>query len=239
VLGDSFTFGQEVSDHETFCARLEQAIPNSQVLNFGNHGYGHDQMLIYFRSEVRRYKPDIVILGFVYENMRRNLLSFRDYAKPRFELVDNRLVPRNTPVPPPEHFLRSYWRRCKLWDLLAIIHETQRWKYSVTEAHVYRTAEAILDVLAREIAQIDARALFVFFPVAELIGDTGPRPSPPEQFLLDFCGRRESVRGFSLQPRFDAEDQKGVKLNRVSHWNARAHAIAAAEIMGFMEQNKR
>ncbi len=74
VLGDSFTFGEEISDDETYSARLEQIIPNSEVLNFGNHGYGHDQMLIYFRSEVRRYRPDIVVLGFVPMDMQRNLL---------------------------------------------------------------------------------------------------------------------------------------------------------------------
>ena len=236
VLGDSFTFGEEISDHETYSVLLERSIPDSEVLNFGTRGYGHDQMLMYFRSEVRRYQPDIVMLGFVFENMQRNLLSFRDYAKPRFEIVGNQLVARNLPVPPPEYFLRSEWRRSKLFDLFAIIRETQSWKSADGTMQTIRMTEAILTVLVQEISRIDAKAVFVFLPVAHLIGDTGPRPTFLEQCMLEFCTRHEHVAGFSLQPRFDAEFNAGFKLNRVSHWNAHAHAVAAAEIKGFLEQ---
>ena len=235
VLGDSFTFGEEVSDHETFCAWLERLIPDSEVLNFGNHGYGHDQMLIYFRSEVRRYSPDIVILGFVTMDMERNLHSFKDYAKPRFELDKGRLVPRNLPVPPPEHFLRSDWYRCKLFDLFAIIIETLRWKSGSMEPELFQLTGAILGDLADEVSQIKARPVFVFFPVLGLIGDTGPRPSNSERFLMDFCVQRDGLEGLSLQPRFDAEYRKGSALERKYHWNAYGHAVAAAEIKRFLE----
>jgi len=238
VLGDSFTFGEEVSDHETFCAWLERLIPDSEVLNFGTRGYGHDQMLIYFRSEVHRYKPDIVILGFVYENMQRNILSFRDYAKPRFELVDDRLVVRNIPVPPPKYFLRSEWRRCKLFDLFAIIKATQRYKSGNMEREILRTTEAILGELVREITQADAQGVFVFMPVGELIGNRESRPEIAERFMSEFCSQRDGVEGFSLQPRFDAENERSVELNRITHWNAHSHAVAAAEIKRFMDEKK-
>src|SRR5262249_10078893 len=80
TVGDSFTFGDEVSDDETWAYFLEKLLPGSEVLNFGVHGYGHDQMLLYLREEGIKYRPDIVILGFVSEDMRRNMLSFKDYA---------------------------------------------------------------------------------------------------------------------------------------------------------------
>ncbi len=66
------------------------------------------------------------------------------------------------------------------------------------QGKVYRTTESILDVLAQEISEINAQALFVFLTVAKRPGETGPRPSGPERFLIEFCSRREGLEGFSL-----------------------------------------
>src|SRR6516164_467780 len=92
TFGDSFTFGDEVSDNETWSYYLEKLLPGSEIINFGVHGYGHDQMLLYLWEEGIKYHPDLVILGFLSMDMRRNMLSFRDYAKPRFVLDGRHLV---------------------------------------------------------------------------------------------------------------------------------------------------
>ncbi|HWX25079.1 MAG TPA: SGNH/GDSL hydrolase family protein, partial [Vicinamibacteria bacterium] len=84
VFGDSFTFGEEVSDEETYAAALGRALPDTDVLNMGVHGYGHDQMLLYFEEEGRKYASDVVLIGFLPYDMERNILAFRDFAKPRF-----------------------------------------------------------------------------------------------------------------------------------------------------------
>jgi hypothetical protein len=65
ILGDSFTFGDEVSDDETYASYLQEMLPHVEVINMGVHGYGHDQMLLLFKEEGVKYDPDIVILGFV------------------------------------------------------------------------------------------------------------------------------------------------------------------------------
>ena len=111
MLGDSFTFGEDVGDDETYSHHLEQLLPGTEVINLGVHGYGHDQMLIYLREEGVRYRPDVVILGFLTGDMERNVLSFRDYAKPRFVLDGGKLALRNSPVPPPaEMAAAEKWR---------------------------------------------------------------------------------------------------------------------------------
>jgi hypothetical protein len=51
ILGDSFTFGDEVSDNETYSSYLQAMLPNAEVINMGVHGYGHDQMLILLQEE--------------------------------------------------------------------------------------------------------------------------------------------------------------------------------------------
>src|SRR5262249_25445204 len=47
VFGDSLTFGDEVSDDQTYSSYLEGMLPDTEALNLGVHGYGHDQMLLY------------------------------------------------------------------------------------------------------------------------------------------------------------------------------------------------
>ncbi|HWX24140.1 MAG TPA: SGNH/GDSL hydrolase family protein, partial [Vicinamibacteria bacterium] len=69
VFGDSFTFGEDVSDDETYPFFLERTLGGIEVLNCGVQGYGHDQMFLYLREEGLRYKPDVVLLGFVAQDM--------------------------------------------------------------------------------------------------------------------------------------------------------------------------
>ena len=71
ILGDSFTFGDEVSDDETYSARLQAMLPHTEIINMGVHGYGHDQMLILLKEEGIKYQPDIVILGFLALDMSK------------------------------------------------------------------------------------------------------------------------------------------------------------------------
>ena len=38
VFGDSLTFGDEVTDDETYVAHLQTMLPGTEVLNLGVHG---------------------------------------------------------------------------------------------------------------------------------------------------------------------------------------------------------
>lgn len=121
VFGDSFTFGTEVSDDETYAYYLQKLLPQAEVLNMGVFGYGHDQMLLYLQEEGVKYHPDIVILGYLSCDDSRNLLSFRDYAKSTFALRGDRIVLRNIPVPTPEQTFRGEFWRSKFADLAQIL----------------------------------------------------------------------------------------------------------------------
>src|SRR5579864_6199611 len=117
VLGDSFTFGFEVSDDETFSHYLESSLPSTEVLNLGVPGYGHDQMLLYLKEEGAKYHPDVVLIGFTHLDIYRNLWSFYVYAKPKFELVSHHLQLTNVPVPEPDRLLSEEPYRSKGADL--------------------------------------------------------------------------------------------------------------------------
>jgi lysophospholipase L1-like esterase len=73
VLGDSFTEGVQVNDEETFTRRMEKLLgDNTEVLNFGVAGFGTVQEYLAYKSRVRQFRPDIVILAFLSKNDMRN-----------------------------------------------------------------------------------------------------------------------------------------------------------------------
>jgi len=102
ILGDSFTFGNGLSDDETWPAQLQSLLPRHQVFNLGVDGYGMDQMLITLKETIEEVRPAFVLCAFVDDDIARNLLSFRDYRKPRFEARGADLVAHNLPIPLPE-----------------------------------------------------------------------------------------------------------------------------------------
>ena len=112
LVGDSFTFGLDVSYEDSWGGRLERSLgPDVQVLNFGVEAYGVDQAYLRYLRDVRPWRPQVVILGLIDHDLLRSMavyffLSFPgwDYpfAKPRFaaERGDLRLL--NAPLPSPE-----------------------------------------------------------------------------------------------------------------------------------------
>lgn len=103
VVGDSFSFGLGVNDDETFTALLNR---NSETVNsfknFSVPGYSTDQQLLL----INRYRPYIgkqvllvVYLGNDVFDVTRAYPLQADHGKPYFELTNNSLVLKNTPVP--------------------------------------------------------------------------------------------------------------------------------------------
>ena len=110
LFGDSFTAGDGVSNPQRYGDRLEQLMPDVQVLNFGLSGSGTDQQLLLFREVKDAYEHDVVVIGLLVENIRRIVAHYRLYrssdgierahAKPYFVLGSSGdLELRNVPVP--------------------------------------------------------------------------------------------------------------------------------------------
>ncbi|MEO0565742.1 MAG: SGNH/GDSL hydrolase family protein, partial [Chloroflexota bacterium] len=116
LFGGSFTAGDEVADAETWAQTLETSLNAAgvatEVLNFGVNGFGTDQAYLRWQSIGQTFRPDIVILGFMPENIMRNVNIFRPvylpnanfiYSKPRYVLQNGRLTTVNsTPLTPTE-----------------------------------------------------------------------------------------------------------------------------------------
>jgi hypothetical protein len=236
VLGDSFTFGEEVSDHETFPFYLQKMMPDSEVLNFGIHGYGHDQMLIYLQEEGSKYHPDIVVLGFVYGDMKRNLLKFRDYAKPKFVLVPDGLKLTNVPVPSPESVLEKEVYRSKFHDALTILYHKVMLSFSVEQRRAEEITTAILDELSATIHAIGAVPVFVYLPYNTEMENREDEMTEREKYLFQYCDNK-GIYCTSVRPYFAAAIRKGDALKTTGHWDAKGNLIAAEGIRDFLQKN--
>lgn len=112
LVGDSFTFGEEVQYEETWGHHLNQQLGGGlPVWNFGVPGYGLDQMLLRYEKDVRGWKPKIVILSFISHDVIRTLWVYPflgdsrwDYpfSKSRFTLRDGGIANINVPTVAPE-----------------------------------------------------------------------------------------------------------------------------------------
>jgi hypothetical protein len=235
VLGDSFTFGDEVSDDETYSHFLQELLPGVEVVNLGVHGYGHDQMLLYLEEVGARYQPDVVLLGFVGDDMERNLLPFRDFAKPWFEEGASGLVLRGTPVPAPEEVLAREWRRSRLLDLLSMLDDRRAWRSGASQARMQRLTFALLDRMARVIEGLGARAAYAYLPVYGEVVKADMAMTRREMAFFAYC-RERGIQSMYLRRFFLRRLRAGQPLKSQGHWSAVEHRIAAEGIAAYLTE---
>lgn len=105
TFGDSYTFGRQVADHETWQSELGR-LTDSGVLNYGVGNYGLDQAVLKYENTLLPKSIRVVIIGVVPETLCRihsywkhylefgNILAF----KPRFLLVKGELSLLKSPI---------------------------------------------------------------------------------------------------------------------------------------------
>jgi hypothetical protein len=225
AIGDSFTFGDEVDDGETFSAALENDLPTAEVLNLGVHGYGHDQMLLRLRRDGLAFAPDVVLLGWVDMDKERDILDFRDYAKPRFELSDGRLVLATSRIPAPAELLRS--RRFTPALVLLAEGTWERFRSTDDPARAVAVAAALSAEIARTVRAAGAVPVFVDLP--------DPRNSTaPSRLMSDLCDAEHIECVFPGNALASAA-ASGTRLIRVNHYTPDANRIVAASIRRHLE----
>lgn len=99
LFGDSFS--QCIDSTTCFQDHLNTDTSFSKhyyLLNFGVGGYGIDQIHLLMEQALTRFEDPIVIFGMLTTDMDRSMLRFRDAPKPYFELDEDGLVLKGTPV---------------------------------------------------------------------------------------------------------------------------------------------
>jgi hypothetical protein len=233
VLGDSFTFGEDVGDDETWPSRLQAAMPGTEVLNLGVHGYGHDQMLLYLQEEGLRYHPDVVVVGFLPDDMERNVVAFRDFAKPQFVLDGGALRLSNVPVPTPDEVLRREPYRPRFFDLLTILYGHARRRSGRDQDAMRRITLPLLDEITNAVTAAGARPAFAYLPVYGEIDKPGPGMTARERFFFSHW-RQKGVQSMYLRPYFQEKLRRGVEFKTYGHWGPLEHETVAEGVKAYL-----
>jgi hypothetical protein len=83
VFGDSFSFGEEVSNKMSWPAQLSSKL-GEEAINMSVGGYGIDQIYLKAEYMINQYNPDLAIISFIEDDIRRIRFSYREAPKPYF-----------------------------------------------------------------------------------------------------------------------------------------------------------
>lgn len=159
TVGDSFTFGDEVADGETWPARLAEVL-GRPVLNGGVSGYGLDQAALRAERLSSEHAPGIVVLAAIADDINRAEFDRYQAAKPYFVVEDGDLAPRSVPVPrgQPEGLRFGGLRSALSYSFVAravLKRLTPVWWYFGAHHKVHDQGE---EVAVRLLARLDAGA---------------------------------------------------------------------------------
>lgn len=223
VVGDSFTFGEGVNDDETYPAQLEKIMPNTEVLNLGVHGYGLDQMSLRLHLDGFTYHPDIVIYAFIGGDIDRTALSFRDYMKPQYALVNGRLHLLNVPIPSPNDLIRRFRYRPAMLDLFLLLRDRVVFRNN-QDAGLEPLVNAIWKQTVEDIKRHGALPIFVYLPAGT---DMNYSEESPNERLMFLSCQSLHITCFSARPDLRQAHNEGVKYNINAHYEPLTNTIIA------------
>jgi len=121
ATGDSYTYGDEVADGETWPAALQRLVKR-RTINAGVNGYGLDQSVLRTEAVAPAIHPAAIVLSFVADDLTRaEMRHLWGAEKPYFALAsDGSAVLRNVPVPdnPADRTHWSVWQRAFGWSMV-------------------------------------------------------------------------------------------------------------------------
>ncbi len=165
AAGDSYTYGEEVADDQTWPAHLEARL-RLPVLNGGVSSYGFDQIVLRAEILAAERKPAAIVVSFIADDIHRTeMRRVWGAEKPYFDLAGDGLALRNVPVPPrpdPRTTL-TFWQRTLGYSFLidfvlrrfALMHD---WFGDHVRVHPAGDGERIACRLTARLADLQKRA---------------------------------------------------------------------------------
>ena len=187
TVGDSFTFGGEVSDSETWPARLSELLA-APVGNAGVFGYGLDQSVLLAERLAPLLSPWAIVVAFKYEDiLRTELVQRAGVEKPYFELVEGQLQLRNSP---PQKFhpriaqlgvLRTVTGYSYLADFAMRGFGLTDWWYAggLTEVRAHQDGPSVACLLMRRLKALEAATGARVLVMAQYVARAFTDPSSP------------------------------------------------------------
>ncbi|MCG3196550.1 MAG: hypothetical protein HUU16_01685 [Candidatus Omnitrophica bacterium] len=234
-LGDSYTYGWEVKDNESYPAVLaERFLPDVEIINWGIPGYGTDQMLLLWEKHGVSYSPDVVVIGFYTRDIARNQLRFYSFLKPCFTLEGDNLTLATGTIPSPTELYSDYVsgkRRIATEGLFLSayfkrkLQEIERKDRGLSEME-WRVTEKILDRLIAGIREAGAVPFVLFIPDDEVLKREGTDTEVIVSRLVAWA-KRAKADYLDLCPILRAKAKESPGPLYQGHWTALGHAAVA------------
>jgi hypothetical protein len=252
AVGDSFTYGDEVDDRDTWPAHLERLLERP-VINGGVFGYGLDQAVIRSEALMERFAADYLIVSLIADDVTRCEYSYRYAWKPYFDVDSSGLVRRNDPVPPPsmsppgEGALRSGLRRSFLADFVLRRLDPNDWLLRGS-VRVHRRGEEVSRLLVDRLADAaQERGHGLLIMLQWMPGASSQRAQPlierarsrgVDLLLIESSLRREiDSSKFTREHFFHVRSVPGYP-EQVGHMSAEGNGFVAASIRAHLLRNQ-
>jgi len=161
-------------------------------------------MLLYLKEEGVKYKPDVVIVGYLSCDDSRNLLSFRDFAKPRYKLKNNKLVLTGSPISPPEKIMKNDMWRLSLVDLWSVARHKIELKSGAYDKREEEMTNAILNEIVSEVKKMGAIPVLAYIDGIRDNQKVVQRLLPDIKKFLKYWKQEQKVPTAFLLPEVDA-----------------------------------
>lgn len=231
VFGDSFTFGDEVRDEQTIPALMAQLLPESEVLNFGVHGYGAGQMMMRLEAEGFQLQPSRVVVIYPTMDYTRDPAPELTHTKPVFGLNQGRLEISNVPVPEES---RQPWLFRHSYAAARLFGPTVQAQWAFPLQENLRILERIMLRIVRSCEQRDVPLTLVHLPepatVRGLLNEDTKTETRVRQIgdILKLATPDVLDLTDVLKSAYEQEGEALVAPG--GHWSARANQLIAAKI---------
>jgi hypothetical protein len=197
--GDSFTWGGEVDDDESWPAYME-TITGTPVLNAATGAWGTDQIVMRAETLIEVAHPGILILGFFAHDIGRAEQAVNFGApKPYFTIETGELILHNVPVPRPAATTHGLGLdRAVLGYSYAVVWLAERlglhsWLYrdyvEFSRATPEGIGEEITCLLLKRLAERTEHEHIRLILVAQYPYSDFPEPQPPSSVAVLKCAR--------------------------------------------------
>jgi lysophospholipase L1-like esterase len=231
ILGDSVAYGYSVPLEQTFARLLEQQLNadgyNAEVLNFAVNGYSTVAELELYKTRVREYQPDIVLLAYVLNDPLPAAFVVQSVGSARKQVDYFRKLSRYSQL--------GAWAYLRWQALLQQSNRLRNYEGMYSNPDSWNATQAALSGLHQQVQADNARFCAVIFPllldftdypfaaIHQQVGTTLQSMNIPYIDLL---------QDFSVVPYMALRPHP----NDDTHPNATGHAIAVKKIAPMIEQ---
>jgi hypothetical protein len=238
VVGDSFAFGDGVSDEESFPAILER-LSRRRVINGAIPGFGLDQIVLRAEQLAGVYAPDTIIVSFIPHDVLRCEMSYwSGHPKPYFDIEGGalRLQPAATPPPSPLAWLKRLLALSVTVDLL--FPKFLNWEGPEATV-VHGQGREVACLLMRRLAE---RGRVSNVRIAVLAQPQQPIATPEQLEIKDALLKCAEANGLPIIDLFPVIEKLPLEQRTElfpRHMSPEGNRLVAVEVAAFLEKQRR